>query len=124
MPDDTYSAKQVATRIGTDAKTLRKFLRSTASPYQAVGQGKRYEFPIRDLKTIKKAFDKWHAKGAARRTITTPAATPAQKIRVTVNQGPVMTMDADDNPTEADLMEIERELEAHFPDEDFDLEMD
>jgi predicted site-specific integrase-resolvase len=65
MPD-TYSAKQVATRIGTDAKTLRKFLRSPSSPYQAVGQGKRYEFPTADLKAIKKAFVAWQTKNRAR----------------------------------------------------------
>jgi hypothetical protein len=48
MPD-TFSAKQVANRIGTDPKTLRKFLRSPSSPYEAVGQGKRYEFLDLDL---------------------------------------------------------------------------
>lgn len=58
--EKTYSAKQVATRIGTDAKTLRKFFRSSASPFEAVGQGGRYEFPAKELPEIKKLFDRWN----------------------------------------------------------------
>jgi hypothetical protein len=60
---ETFSAKQVARRIGTDAKTFRKWLRSTASPYDAVGQGKRYEFPKPELKKIDELFHTWHDKG-------------------------------------------------------------
>lgn len=59
MTDKVFSAKQVATRIGTDAKTLRKFFRSPASPFEAVGQGGRYEFPEKMLPEIKVAFTAW-----------------------------------------------------------------
>jgi hypothetical protein len=55
----TYSAKQVATRIGTDAKQLRKFLRDPNTKYKAVGQGARYDFPETDLPAIKAEFDAW-----------------------------------------------------------------
>jgi hypothetical protein len=57
----TYSAKQVASRIGTDAKQLRKFLRDKDSGYTAVGQGGRYDFPEEDVPVIKKAFDTWNS---------------------------------------------------------------
>lgn len=57
----TFSAKQVATRIGTDAKQLRKFFRDPDSGYDAVGQGGRYDFPEADLEKIKTAFDAWSA---------------------------------------------------------------
>lgn len=57
--DETYSAKQIANRIGTDAKTFRKWLRSPHSPYKAVGQGQRYEFPKSDLRKISKEFHAW-----------------------------------------------------------------
>lgn len=57
----TYTAKQVATRIGTDAKHLRKFFRDANSGYTAVGQGGRYEFPEDQLPIIKKAFDAWNS---------------------------------------------------------------
>jgi hypothetical protein len=69
----TYSAKQVATRIGTDAKQLRKFLRDPNSGYKPVGQGGRYDFPEEDLKQIKEAFDAWDATKVRRNR------TPAKK---------------------------------------------
>lgn len=56
---DTLGAKQVARRIGTTAKIFRKFLRSPASPYESVGQGGRYEFPVSALPELKKAFIQW-----------------------------------------------------------------
>src|SRR5690606_29903036 len=58
---DTLTAKQVATRIGTDAKTLRKFFRSPASTVEPVGQGGRYEFAKEDLEKIKAEFEKWNS---------------------------------------------------------------
>jgi hypothetical protein len=71
----TYSAKQVATRIGTDAKQLRKFFRDPKSGYDAVGQGGRYDFPEADVAEIKKAFDAWEATKTRRnRTPQSPEA--------------------------------------------------
>ena len=59
MSEPTYSAKQVASRIGTDAKTLRKFFRAKSSSYEAVGQGARYEFPQSQLDVIRADFIAW-----------------------------------------------------------------
>lgn len=56
-----YSAKQVATRVGTDAKQLRKFFRDNKSGYTPVGQGGRYDFPESELPKIKATFDAWSA---------------------------------------------------------------
>jgi hypothetical protein len=58
---DTLTAKQVATRLGTDAKTLRKFFRTGASRFKAVGQGGRYEFAKDDLPAIKAAFEAYNS---------------------------------------------------------------
>lgn len=69
MADETYSAKQVARRIGTDAKTFRKWLRSPTSPYPAVGQGQRYEFPVEELEHIKLHFDAWKNRGTKTKSI-------------------------------------------------------
>lgn len=66
MTQKTYSAKQVASRIGTDAKTLRKFFRDPKSGFDAVGQGGRYDFTEDSVPVIKKAFDQWNA-GKAKR---------------------------------------------------------
>jgi len=61
----TLGAKQVATRIGTDAKTFRKFMRA----HQAgVGQGRRYDFPEADVPEIAKEFKKWLANSKAPKT--------------------------------------------------------
>lgn len=57
--EKTFSAKQVATRIGTDAKQLRKFFRDSDSGFDAVGQGGRYDFPESMLPEIKQKFDAW-----------------------------------------------------------------
>jgi len=59
--EKTYGAKQVAHRIGTDPKVFRKWLRSEGSPYEAVGQGARYEFPVSELAEIRGAFLEWQA---------------------------------------------------------------
>jgi hypothetical protein len=56
---DTYTAKQIATRIGVDAKVLRKFFRSAASTVEPCGQGGRYEFDAADLPKIKAEFEKY-----------------------------------------------------------------
>lgn len=65
---ETYTAKQVATRCGTDAKTMRKFFRSSHSTVEPVGQGGRYEFAATDLPKIKREFDSWSKRAAERNT--------------------------------------------------------
>lgn len=74
---ETYTAKQVATRIGTDAKTLRKFFRSAASTVEPVGQGGRYEFDAADLPKIRAEFVKWN-KGKADRAAAAAAPRSAR----------------------------------------------
>jgi hypothetical protein len=54
-------AKEVATFIGTDAKTLRQFFRSGKGSFEAVGAGGRYEFNEADLPKIKAEFEGWQA---------------------------------------------------------------
>lgn len=54
-------AKEVATAIGTDAKSLRQFFRSGKSSFTAVGAGGRYEFKESDVEKIKSEFDAWKA---------------------------------------------------------------
>lgn len=57
--ESTYTAKQLARKLNTDPKTLRKFLRSKESPIEAVGQGGRYEFDADAAKLIAKGFKGW-----------------------------------------------------------------
>lgn len=57
---DPLSAKEAAAQLGTDARTLRKFLRKRSG---LVGQGNRWEIDPKEIKALKKEFDEW-AKGA------------------------------------------------------------
>lgn len=77
VDEKTYSAKQVATRIGTDAKQLRKFFRDENSGYKPVGQGGRYDFPESEIAKIKTAFDAWNATKVRRNRQTT---SPQKKL--------------------------------------------
>lgn len=69
---DTYTAKQVAARCGTDSKTMRKFFRSSHSTVEPVGQGGRYEFDAKDFPKIKKEFDTWRKQSQSRSTKPAP----------------------------------------------------
>lgn len=67
MTTEGISAKQAARELGIEARILRKFLRSDASPFEAVGQGQRYVFDSEDMKVLKKAFADAHPKKAVRK---------------------------------------------------------
>lgn len=104
---DTYTAKQVATRCGTDAKTMRKFFRSSSSTVDPVGQGGRYEFDAKDLPKIKREFDAWSKRAAAKKT------QPRQRTEFKDTGG-------DDRPTPGEVRTFAEDAAAE--DEDFDAE--
>jgi len=137
---ETYTAKQVAMRCGTDAKTMRKFFRSSFSSTEAVGQGGRYEFDAKDMPKIKKEFREWltrktvkrpkaaseisEAKSqAAHRRATAkavaeedPEVTEEQVLSALEDQAAQEIAGADDfgddpEPTEEELMELEKMME-------------
>jgi hypothetical protein len=77
---------EVAKRIGTTPRTLRAFLRSDYSTFQAVGSGARYDFTESELPTISKRFSAWRTEGAPRpeakaKPVTAPKA-PKAKPRI------------------------------------------
>lgn len=53
---DALTTRQVAEELGTDPRTLRKFLRSRD---MGVGTGSRYEFTKKDIAKLKKGFADW-----------------------------------------------------------------
>lgn len=61
---EPMSAKEAAKELGTDARTLRKFLRKKNG---LVGQGQRWSIDPKELKGLKKEFDAWN-KGSATKT--------------------------------------------------------
>jgi len=73
---DMLTAKGAATAIGTDARTLRKFLRKQQG---TIGQGKRWAISAEDIPKLKKDFEAYSkgkpaAEGAAKVTKATTAA--------------------------------------------------
>jgi hypothetical protein len=64
---EPISAKQLANELGTDARTCRKFLRE-ASGLEAPGQGARWNFERKQLKSLTKKFQEWQ--GAKRQVIS------------------------------------------------------
>jgi hypothetical protein len=59
MAATMLTSKEVAEELGTDAKTLRKFLRSDASGIDGVGQGNRYSIPRAKVRQLAKAYKTW-----------------------------------------------------------------
>ena len=81
---ESYTAKQVAIRCGTDSKTMRKFFRSSHSTVEPVGQGGRYEFDAKDLPKIRKEFNAWTKRAQAnstRKPTPPPKLEPQQIIK-------------------------------------------
>jgi hypothetical protein len=72
--EKTFSAKQVARKIGTDARQLRKFFRDPVSGYDAVGQGARYEFTEKEIAEISAKFWDWSSTKTRRNRVSTKAA--------------------------------------------------
>jgi hypothetical protein len=56
----TMTPKEIAVEFGTDARTLRKFLRSTL-PDAAPGKGSRWSIEARQVRSLRTKFDKWDA---------------------------------------------------------------
>lgn len=54
---EALSAKEAAKRIGTDGRTLRKFLRSQRG---LVGQGNRWAIMEHEIDELKEKFTAWH----------------------------------------------------------------
>lgn len=55
----TFSASEAAAELGTDGKTLRRFLRQD-STYKNAGSGGRYEFTTADMPKLTEKFNAWH----------------------------------------------------------------
>lgn len=59
----TLTIKDAAAKIGTDPRTLRKFLRSPANDTecQPVGKGARYAIEAKVMRSLTKKFEAWDA---------------------------------------------------------------
>ena len=57
----TLTTAELAERLETEPKRLRRFLRSEGSPITPVGKGNRYLVEAREFRSLKKAFVNWQA---------------------------------------------------------------
>jgi hypothetical protein len=72
----TLTPKEIALEWGTDAKTLRKFLRKDIKEkgLESPGKGQRWSIDARSLKTLQKRFDAWN-EAKAIKTAESPETT-------------------------------------------------
>lgn len=59
----TITPAEFAAEVGSDGRTVRKFLRSTTPREEHPGKGSRWALPgtKRDINRMKKQFNEWHA---------------------------------------------------------------
>lgn len=74
----TMTSADVAREIGTDAKTLRRFLR-TDPTFNNPGSGGRYDFQPSDIPAVRKRFAQW---AANKKPVATPPTTATPLARV------------------------------------------
>ena len=121
---ETLTTAEVAERLETDAKTLRKFFRSDACDVEPVGQGRRYVLTAKQADKLKSKFDSWAASKPARETKpaseTGKKSTPAEKAPTkrtsrtrnkpaeVIEEEDDLDLDLDDEePTDEDLDDLE-----------------
>lgn len=73
----TLTVKEAAIECNTDARTLRKFLRSTESPIAPVGKGSRYAIERKAMRSLKTRFTAWNDARTADATDDAPDAPDA-----------------------------------------------
>lgn len=49
----------LATRLGTEPRILRQFLRSSYCSFKPVGSGSRYKFKVTDLEKLREEYTAW-----------------------------------------------------------------
>jgi hypothetical protein len=101
------SAKDLAEKLGTDAKTVRRFLRKRE---MGVGQGNRYEIDPKSVNRLKKDFGRWTAEEAEKKARR--EAEKARKVDTkaeTVEEVEVTETDDQPEPTDSDIENIEAE---------------
>lgn len=59
MAVQTLTSAELAARLETTPKRLRRFLRSDDSPVTPVGKGNRYTIEARQVRQLKKLFISW-----------------------------------------------------------------
>lgn len=81
MAAKTLTPAELAVTFETDARTVRKFLRSVTDRDAQPGKGSRWAIEARKVASLRKRFDKWTAELEAKRAAaeeTTEDAAPEE----------------------------------------------
>ena len=80
----TMTPKEISLEWGTDAKTLRKFLRADirAKGGENPGKGQRWAIDARSLKSLQKRFDAWNEAKAAKAAQSTESPDEAESLEL------------------------------------------
>lgn len=114
----TLAAKQVASLLNTDPKTLRQFFRSSASTTEAVGSGGRYEFYESDVDQIRTEFAEWFENKSKRGRPSEGGSKSKKKDKVRLESEIVPEAEELDDLDELEDDELDDELDDDELDED------
>ena len=67
MAAQVMTPADLATELGSDARTVRKFLRSITPRDEQPGKGSRWSIEKKQLRSLRSKFAKWEADAAAAR---------------------------------------------------------
>lgn len=88
-------SRAVAAALGTDAKTLRRFLREPSTSFTPVGSGGRYSFTPADVDAIRVEFAPWAERQAARMAAKAPVPSAGTRGTKSPRQAVLTQLDRD-----------------------------
>lgn len=102
------STAELAEQLGTDTKSLRKFLRSHLPKDVQPGQGGRYSFDKAEVTKLTKAYTKWsEGKPEKVEGESKPKSSRSRKKKDEAPAEVIEELDDDDEPTDEDLEALE-----------------
>lgn len=108
----TYTTAEVAEKLETTPRTLRKFLRADAKERNTTdslpGKGSRYALAGKEIAPLKKRFTKWQAAEAvARKERAEKAAAEAEAAVENDSEEPAEDAEEEVEPSTDELAEID-----------------
>lgn len=70
MANSTITPKELAEQLGSDGRTVRKFLRSITPEEDRPGKGNRWALEAKQVRSLRKQFEAWSAAKAPAEDVT------------------------------------------------------
>lgn len=132
----TLSPKDLAARVGTDAKAFRRFLRSDHSGVVDAGQGNRYSFTEEEAEALLKRYEAWSGNKGERKPRSETEGAKRKRSKSKKDKGDAEEIDfqsaarrraaeeAEDDLEEIDLDSLDLDLDDIEPSDDEVEEID